>query len=92
MSAPWVVHDVFPAIWPGLGLAALVVAAALAPRYGRWGGLVIAALSLYWLLDNQRSEGGVLIGLSPSHGLVAADLAGLAGLGLAGWLLVRGRL
>jgi len=92
MVAPLLAHNVFPAAWPGVGLALLVVAAAVGPRFGRWGGLVIGLLSFYWLLHNQRAEGGVLIKLSASHGIVATDLAGAAGLLLAGWLLVRGRL
>jgi lipopolysaccharide export LptBFGC system permease protein LptF len=92
MPAPLLVHNVFPAAWPGLGLALLVLAAAFGPRFGRWGGLVIGLLALYWLSHNHRAEGGVLVDLSPSHGIVATDLAGAAGLALAGWLLVRGRL
>jgi hypothetical protein len=92
MGVPLLAHNVFPAAWPGIGLALLVVAAAVGPRFGRWGGLVIGLLSLYWLSHNHRAEGGVLVAFTPSHGIVATDLAGAAGLALAGWLLVRGRL
>lgn len=92
MPVPLLVHDAFPAAWPGLGLALLVLAAAVGPRFGRWGGLAIGLLSVYWLTHNRRAEGGVLVELSTSHGIVATDLAGAAGLALAMWLLVRGRL
>ena len=85
-------HNVLPAAWPGVVLALLVVAAAFAPRLGRAGAAVIAALSVLWLLVDHRMEGGVLVVVVPGHGLVTADLAGLTGLALAGWLLVRGRL
>jgi hypothetical protein len=86
-------HDVFPAVWPGLGLAALVLAAAVGPRFGRPGGALLAAASVLWLLVNKTMEGGTLLVVVPrTHGVTAADLGGLAGLGLAGWLLLRGRL
>lgn len=84
-------HDVFPAVWPGLVLAALVVAAAGIDRWGRPAAGVVGGLSLIWLGVNGRSEGGVLLVLAPGRGLTAADLAGLAGLGVALWVLVRGR-
>jgi len=89
---PLLVHNALPAAWPGIGLALLVLAAAVGPRFGRWGGLVIGLLSVYWLTHNHRAEGGVLVVLSKSHGIVVTDLAGAAGLALAGWLVVRGRL
>jgi hypothetical protein len=89
---PLLAHDVFPAVWPGLVLALLVAAAALAPRLGRWGGVGVGLLSLLWLTVNKRAEGGVLVGFGTAHGLVATDLAGLTGLALGLWLLARGRL
>jgi hypothetical protein len=92
MLPPLLTHDVFPAAWTGIVLALLVVAAAFAPRLGRAGGVVIGALSVLWLALDHRMEGGVLLVLSHHHGLVNADLAGLAGLALAGWVVVRGRL
>lgn len=92
MVAPLVTHNVFPAAWPGLLLALLVVAAAVGPRFGRVGGLGIGLLSVLWLLYNAQLEGGVLIVFEPGRGLTAADLAGLAGLAVGGWVLVRGRL
>jgi hypothetical protein len=75
----------------GLVLAGLVVAAGAA---GRWGGLwllALAVLSVSWLVVNKSVEGPVLVTVSANHGLVAADLAGLAGLALAVVLLVAGR-
>lgn len=93
MPAPLLTHDVFPAVWPGVVLALLVASAAVAPRHGRVGGVVIAAVSMLWLCVNKHMEGGVLIVVVPkSHGLTSADLAGLTGLAVAGWLLARGRL
>ncbi|GAB7002821.1 hypothetical protein JCM18899A_02920 [Nocardioides sp. AN3] len=92
MVAPLLVHDVFPAAWPGLVLAALVVAAAFAPRHGRRGGVLLGLLSGLWLLCNKRFEGGVLVVVMPHHGLTAGDLAGVAGLAIGGLLLARGRL
>jgi lipopolysaccharide export LptBFGC system permease protein LptF len=88
---PLLAHDVFPAAWPGLTLALVVLAAALAPRLGRPGGALLAAVSVLWLLVNGRMEGGVLLVLVKGHGLTAADLAGLTGLAVAAWVLVRGR-
>ncbi|SFB87364.1 hypothetical protein SAMN04487968_102110 [Nocardioides terrae] len=92
MLPPLLTHNVFPAAWTGIVLALLVIAAAFAPRLGRAGGIVIGALSVLWLLLDHRMEGGVLVAVTPSHGLVTADLVGLTGLALAGWLVVRGRL
>lgn len=81
-------HDVFPAAWSGLLLTAVVVAAGVAFRFGRVGAVVLASLSLLWLLNNQRLEGGTLIYFSGGHGLNNTDLPGLAGLALAGWLWI----
>ena len=92
MVEPLLTHDVFPAVWPGLGLALLVVTCAFGPRFGRAGGVAIGLLSVLWLLADKPLEGGVLVVFRPGEGLTAADLAGLAGLALAGRLLVRGRL
>lgn len=89
---PLLAHNVFPAAWPGLLLAALVVTAAVMPRLGRGGGALLVLLSLAWLGSNSRLEGGVLISLNPAHGLTAGDLAGLAGLAVGACVLVRGRL
>jgi hypothetical protein len=68
-----------------LVLVALVLAAGTSDRTGRTGAILLAALSLLWLLVNQQMEGLVLWRATESHGLTGADLAGLAGLGLAGW-------
>ena len=89
---PLLTHDVFPAVWPGLVLAGLVVLAAVAPRLGRWGGAALSLLSVAWLVVDKSFEGGVLLVVAPHHGLTAGDLAGLAGLAVGGLVLVRGRL
>ena len=70
---------------PALVLVALVLAAALAPRFGRPGAVGLAVVSVLWLLLNRPMEGEVLVEVTSSHGLVGADLAGLTGLALAAW-------
>jgi len=92
MVEPLLTHSVFPAVLPGIGLALLVLASAIGPRFGRRGGAVIAVLSALWLLGNKPLEGGVLVVFWPGAGLTAADLAGLAGLAVAARLLACGRL
>jgi hypothetical protein len=91
MFLPLIRHDVFPAVWPGLVLAGLVVVAAAGHRMGRWGGAALLLLSAVWLVVNGSLEGGVLLVVAPGHGLTAGDLAGVAGLAVGGLLLVRGR-
>lgn len=90
--APVLAHDVFPAAWPGVGLALMVVVAAFVHRLGRWGAVGLGVLSVLWLLNNKRMEGGTLVIFDADHGLNTTDLAGLAGLGLACWVLLRGKL
>ena len=75
----------------GVVLLGLVVSAALMPRCGRCGAVVLALLSVMWLAVDHSMEGRVLLSVTPSHGVVAADLAGLAGLALAAWELYRSR-
>jgi hypothetical protein len=67
----------------GLALAALVVSAVAAGRWGRVGVPPLVVCSVLWLVANKPMEGVVLYVVSPGRGLVAADLAGLAGLVLA---------
>jgi hypothetical protein len=73
----------------GLVLATLVVLAGLSATTGVPGGVALGCVSLLWLLVNGGMEGQVLWVLLPGHGLTEADLAGLAGIGLAVWRLVR---
>jgi hypothetical protein len=69
-------------------LVGLVLSAGLAGML-RFGGVVLlAAVSLLWLLVNGPMEGPVLVVLSPDHGITGADLAGCAGLALAAARLV----
>ncbi len=71
----------------GQGLVLLVLAAFLAGLARGWWAKVasigLAGVSLLWLLVNQPMEGQTLVELTRLHGLTEADLAGLAGLGLA---------
>ncbi|GAB3773344.1 hypothetical protein FB382_000140 [Nocardioides ginsengisegetis] len=73
----------------GLVLAALVASAAAALPLKRTGAVLLAGVSVLWFLVNAPMEGEVLLFLTPAHGLSAADLAGIAGLGIAlvAWLL-----
>jgi hypothetical protein len=52
-----------------------------------WMRLVLALVSLGWLVVNGPVEGDVLWVLDSSHGLTVADLFGLAGVAIA--LLVQ---
>jgi len=66
----------------------VVVLAALSSRWGAAGALALGFFSLLWLVVNGQMEGRVLVRFTPDHGLTEADLAGLAGLVIAGWRLV----
>lgn len=48
-----------------------------------WVRVVLALVSLGWLLVNGPVEGDVLWKLDAAHGLTVADLFGLAGLAIA---------
>ena len=72
---------------PGLVLFALVVAAFLAGRYGRRGAMLLAAVSVVWVLVDHPLEGETLVPLSHGHGFTAADMGGLAGILLAALIL-----
>lgn len=74
----------------GLTLLLLVLLAGTSDRTGRAGAVALAAVSVLWLLVNNSMEGAVLLVVAPTHGLTAADLTGLLGLGLAGWRLFGG--
>lgn len=71
----------------GLVLVSVVLLAGLGTGVG--GAVGLAVVSLAWLVVNGDMEGRVLIAVDPDHGLTAADLAGLAGLGLAAYRLYR---
>ncbi|NYD40497.1 hypothetical protein [Nocardioides panaciterrulae] len=70
----------------GLVLAGLVVLAAVAPQTGRIGAIALGLTSVVWLLVDQSVEGVVVLTVTRTHGLTSSDLAGIAGLGVAGWL------
>ena len=74
---------------PGIALAALVLAAGTNHLLGRAGPWILAAISIIWLLVNGDVEGRVLWKVTEGHGLTAADLGGLTGLGLAVWGFAR---
>jgi hypothetical protein len=64
-------------------LVGLVLSAGLS-RALRWGGVaLLAAVSVLWLVVNGPMEGPVLLVFSTDRGLTGADLASVAGLGLA---------
>ncbi|MDX6324302.1 MAG: hypothetical protein QOK15_656 [Nocardioidaceae bacterium] len=66
-------------------LLVMIVAAGTSDRTGRVGAGVLAIASVVWFFVNSPMEGSVLLTLSTDHGVTAADLAGLAGLAIAGW-------
>ena len=66
-------------------LAGLVLTAGLPGLFGSRGAVVLAALSLLWLVVNGPMEGPVLLTFSPGRGLTGADLAGFAGLAIAAY-------
>jgi len=70
---------------PQLVLVAMVLVAGTLDRTGRIGAVALLAISVEWLRVNQPFEGRVLLVLLPTHGLTAADLVGLAAIGLAIW-------
>lgn len=66
-------------------LLVLFLSAATADRTGRVGIAVLAVASVVWLLVNGPMEGSVLVKLSDTHGITAADLLGVTGLAVAAW-------
>ena len=66
-----------------LVLICLVLSAGLSRELGGWGPVLLAGLSVVWLVVNGSMEGVVLVSLSAEHGVTGADLTGVAGLGLA---------
>jgi hypothetical protein len=75
---------------PGLSLlvlVVLVVAAVRAIRGDRLAALALVPLSLAWVVVDAPFEGPTLLVLSWSHGITAADLISVAGLGIATWRL-----
>ena len=74
-------------------LLVMLVSAGTADRTGRVGAGVLAVSSVVWFFVNSPMEGSVLVTLSSDHGVTAADLVGVAGLGLSAWrfLQLRGR-
>lgn len=68
--------------------AAAVMAAVMALR-GRTGCVLLALLSVLWILVDQDFEGPVLLTLTSSTGVTASDLVGVAGLVAAGVLWWR---
>lgn len=81
------VHHV-PHVLPALILAAMVILAGTSNRWGRPGAIVLALLSIGWLLTNQKMEGPTLLSFTRAHGFTGGDLAGLAGLVIAVWRYV----
>jgi hypothetical protein len=67
----------------------LVLAAGTLDRTGVPGAAVLLALSVLWVLVNGPMEGATLVNLGGGHGVTAADLASVAGGGLAVERLLR---
>ena len=72
-------------------LLVMLISAGTADRTGRVGATVLAVSSVVWFFVNSPMEGSVLFTLSADHGVTAADLVGLAGLGLAAWRFAQWR-
>lgn len=72
-----------------LVLASLVLVAGTARRLGRFGALLLATVSVLWLVVNSPMEGKVILVVSSGRGLTAGDVAGLMGLAVALVWLVR---
>jgi hypothetical protein len=70
-------------------LLLLVLAAGTLDRTGVPGAVVLLGLSVLWLLVNGPMEGATLADLGGGHGVTAADLASVAGGGLAVERLLR---
>lgn len=75
---------------PATSLVLVLLGGFAAGRWGRPGAVLLALASLLWLAVNRPMEGRLIIVFSPEHGLVAADLVGFAGLGLAALVLLVG--
>jgi len=70
---------------PPILLVVMLVLATVSARTGRAGAILLAAVSVLWLLKNQAFEGEKLWVVSPTHALVAGDLPGIAGCLIALW-------
>ena len=68
---------------PAASLLAVVLSAFAAGRWGLPGAVALACSSLAWLGLNRPMEGRIILVVSDTRGLVAADLIGFAGLALA---------
>ena len=69
---------------PALVLLALVLWTALTPSFGRPSAVLLALLAVLWVAVNGPMEGPVLLGLTATHGVTAADMAALAAFVVAG--------
>ena len=66
-------------------LVLLVVLAGFSSDTGLVGAALLALVSVAWLLVNKPMEGVVLVAVSEGKGLTGGDLAGIAGLMVAGF-------
>jgi hypothetical protein len=64
----------------GLVLVVLVLVARFTAGRRAGAGYLLCLASLLWLAVDKRMEGPTVITVTSSHGLTAADLAGVAGL------------
>jgi hypothetical protein len=77
----------------GVPLFIVMVATAVAAWQGdRLAAVLLAVEGIVWLFVDKWFEGPILLRVMDDHGLVLADLVGLAALGGAGASLLRSRL
>jgi hypothetical protein len=74
-----------------LALVAAMLLAGWLARKQRSAAIVLALLGIAWLTVDHDFEGGVILTVTEHHGLVTADLVGLAAIATAIWLWLRVR-
>ena len=70
--------------------AVMLAAGGLGYARSRGAAVLLVVLSVLWIAVSVRPEGPILWTITPQHGVVLADLWGLAGLIVGVVLVVRG--